>query len=200
MKQYKQTTLYTSGVACLMMVLNHFKPKKFELSRENEFRIWQRTATLPTRGGCVFAMALIAAENEIPCYVVVGDPEYKFPFYRFDRLRKSEVEDANYTTQIFRKELEEKGVKIEVRDFELKEIKKLLGKGKKIITRLNYGFLAGKKRPRINYYLLDSYKDKKFLVYDSFEGKRYIEEETFKEAFDGVVTKCKRDHRMIVFG
>jgi hypothetical protein len=200
MKEYKQTTLYTSGIACLLMVLNHFKPKEFELSRENEFKLWQRTATLPTRGACVFAMALVAAEQEIPCNVVVGDPEYKFPFYRFDRLRKSEVEDANFITQIFRKHAEDKGVKTEVRDFDLKEIKKILGKGKKVVTRLNYGFLAGKRRPRINYYLLDSYKDKKFLVYDPFEGKRFIEEETLKEAFEGVVTKCKRDHRMVVFG
>lgn len=199
MKEYKQTTLYTSGVACLLMVLNHFKPNEFKLTQDNEFLLWQRTATLPTRGACVFAMAVIAAEQETPCYVVVGNPEYKFPFYRFDRLRKSEVEDANFTTQIFRKQAEQKGIKIEVRDFDLKEVKKLLSEKKKIVIRLNYGFLAG-KRPRVNYYLLDDYKDKKFLVYDPFEGKRFIEEETLKEAFEGVVTKCKRDHRMVVFG
>lgn len=200
MKEYKQTTLYTSGAACFLMVLNHFKPKQFELTRENEFMLWQRTATLPTRGSCVFAIAAFAAEQNIPCYVVVGDPEYKFPFYRFDRLRKSEVEDANFTTQIFRKQAEQRGVKIEVRDFDLEEVKALLAKGKKIIIRLNYGFLTG-KRPRVNYYLLDSYNKKNgFLVYDPFEGKRLIEEEKIKEAFEGVVTKCKRDHRMVVFG
>ena len=200
MKEYKQTTLYTSGVACLLMVLNHFRPKEFELTRENEFKLWQSTATLPTRGACVFAMAVIAAEHNIPCYVIVGDPEYKFPFYRFYRLRKSEVEEANFTTQIYRKQAEKKGISIDIRDFELEEIKKLLLKGKKIITRLNYGFLAGEKKPRINYYLLDSYKEKRFLVYDPFKGKRLIEEKNIKQAFEGVVTKCKRDHRMIVFG
>ena len=199
MKEYKQTTLYTSGAACLLMMLNHFKPKEFELNRENEFMLWQRTATLPTRGSCVFAMVVVASEQNIPCYVVVGDPEYKFPFYRFDRLRKSEVEDANFITQIYRKQAEQKGIKIEVRDFDLEEVKKLLVKEKKIIIRLNYGFLAG-KRPRVNYYLLDNYNQKGFLVYDPFEGKRFIEEEKIKEAFEGVVTKCKRDHRMVVFG
>ncbi len=202
MKEYKQTTLYTSGVACLLMVLNHFNPRKFELNTEHEFRLWQSTATLPTRGASVFAMAIVASENNIPCRVVVGNARYTFPLYRFYRLSKAEIRDADYTTQIFRSDAEKKGVKIEVRDFRLDEVKKLLEKEKKIVLRLNYGFLSG-THPRINYYLLDGYrngKKKEFVVYDPFNGKRLIEEKIIQEAFDGVATKCKRDHRMVVFG
>ncbi|MBT7903170.1 hypothetical protein HN587_04875 [Candidatus Woesearchaeota archaeon] len=202
MKPYKQTTRYTSASSALLMVLNHFD-SKFELSRDNEFWIWQRSATLPTRGSSIYALGTLAAKKGISVSIIVEEPEYKFPGYRFKAYKKKEIDVANFRSELFYKQATKENIKIEERDFELTEVKDLLCQGKLLMVRLIVGILRQSKLNRRNphYVLITNYdSDKKeFKIIDTRKGKLKISEELMIEAFETVHT-CKRDNRMIIFG
>ncbi len=200
MRLYKQTTKYTCAAASLAMIINHFK-EDFLLNIDSEFDIWHKTATLPTKGSSIYALALYAHRQGVPLKVVVGEHEYKFPGYKFKAYKKKEIEIANFSSQRFYNKAKEEGVDIEERDIRLAEVKRLLEQGKVLMLRLIVGIVRGTKENRRNPHYLPvySYREGKFMVMDPRKGPLEIDESTMKEAFDKVAD-VRRDHRMIVFG
>ncbi len=198
MRYYKQTTEFTSASAALMMIVKRFKPD-FALSKEHEYEFWQRSVALPTRGSSIYGLALIAHSFGIPVKIVVGDPNYKFPMYRFRSYKLVDVEEATFGSGLMLKKAQAQGIKIEARDFDLKEVKKLLQNGKLLLLRLNAGLLRN-KRAVSNYLPVFDYSDEKFLLYDPASGKKLLRWDRMQEAFDAVKTRLRRDHRMLVFG
>jgi hypothetical protein len=200
MQLYKQTTRYTCAAASLAMIINHFKPD-FKLNIENEFDIWHKTATLPTRGSSIYAIAIYAHEKGVPLKVLVGEHEYKFPGYKFKAYKKKEIEIANFSSELFFKRAVELGVSVEEREFTLEAVKDSLKKGKILLLRLIIGIVRGSKENKRNSHYLPVYgfKDDKFLVMDPRNGPLEVKEDVMKEAFEKV-SEVKRDHRMIVFG
>ncbi|HLD89084.1 MAG TPA: peptidase C39 family protein [Candidatus Nanoarchaeia archaeon] len=199
MQSYKQTTAYTLGPASLLIVLNHFDPT-FKLTRENEFRIWHKTVVLPTRWCSIFALAKIAHERGIVVNVVVGNPEYKFPGYKFKRFTKEDVEEATFSAKILYSDAKKSGVDIEIRNFDLREVKNLLLKNKIVMLRIDTGLMR-KQKHDVSYVLVSGYKNHQYEFYETHEGKKILmKEDELKTYFDSVTEKCKRDSRMIVFG
>ncbi len=200
MQFYKQTTKYTCAAASLAMIINHFK-QDFKPSIEKEFEIWHRTATLPTRGSSIYALAIYAHEFGVPLKVVVGEHEYKFPGYKFKAYKKKEIEVANFSSELFYKKAQQLGIDIEEKEFDINEVKKQIKAGKVLLLRLIIGIVRGSKENKRNphYVPVYGYKDGKFLVMDPRLGPTELDEPVFDEAFDKV-GEIKRDHRMIVFG
>jgi ABC-type bacteriocin/lantibiotic exporter with double-glycine peptidase domain len=200
MQPYKQTTKYTCAPASLAMIINHFK-QDFLLNIENEFDIWQKSATLPTKGSSLYALAIYAHQQGIPLSMVVGEHEYKFPGYKFKAYKKKEIEIANFSSQLFYKKAKELDIDIEERRFTLDEVKKRLREGKVLLLRLIIGVIRDSKDNKRNPHYLPvyGYKDDKFLIMDPKKGPLEVDEQIVKEAFDKV-EEVKRDHRMIVFG
>ncbi|MBS3119292.1 peptidase C39 family protein [Candidatus Woesearchaeota archaeon] len=199
MKAYVQTTEYTSGAACLLMVLNHFDAK-VKFSRDKEFELWQRIAMLPSRSGNVYAMGRITHAAKIPTTVVVGEKDYRFPLYRFYKMKLKEVKDTNFMSQKFYREAVEAGVDIEIRAFDIEEVKRLLQDGKVIIIRLNSSVLINERKPFANFFVLYGFADRSFDMMDPFHGERKVEESMLSQMFETVRTKCKRDNRMVILG
>lgn len=199
MQHYKQTTYHTSGPSSLLMVLNHFNPK-VKLDRKNEFKIWLESAVLPTRASSIYALATIAHKNNIKTKVVVGNLKYKFPNYRFRGYKLEEVKEASLVSRLYYNRAIKSGVDIEEHDFTLEDVKKLLKEGKFVILRLDAGFIGGVHEHEVKYILLASYKNKRFEIMDPGSSRIIVPESEVREAFDSVITKRKRDHRMIVFG
>ncbi|MFC1753538.1 peptidase C39 family protein [Thermoproteota archaeon] len=200
MKHYKQTTIYTCAAASLMSVLNHFRPD-FEMSRENEFRIWESSAVLPTRGSSLYALALFAKQDDIPVKIVVEQAEYKFPGYRFKSYKKKEIEVANFHSESYYKRAKSAGIDIEERNFDITEVKSLLKRKKIILLRIIIGLIRGTKVNKRNPHYIPVYKyeDGFFYLIDPRRGNIKIQEDLLQEAFDAV-HNCRRDNRMIVFG
>lgn len=200
MKLYKQTTVYTCAAASLSMIINHFKPD-FEMSMENEFDIWHKSAALPTKGSSIYALASYANKKGVSVTVLVGEKDYKFPGYKFKAYKKKEIEIAAQSTQFYYEKAEGSGITIEERDFKLEEVKNLLAQGKVLLLRLIIGIVRDTKENKRNPHYLPVYgfEDGKFLIMDPRKGKLAVDESIVQEAFDKVVD-VKRDHRMIVFG
>jgi hypothetical protein len=197
MEIYKQTTKYTGAASSLLMVLNYFK--KLELNKENEYKIWQNSALLPTRVSSIFALAVIAENMGVKTKVVVGTTRFDYPNYRFKKYRLKDIEQARYTSTIYLKKAKDKKIPIEEREFDIEEVKQRLKEGKVLLLRLNVGVLR-KKKVTCNYVVVYGYSNEKFLLVDSKKGKMLVPEEEMKEALETVKTKGKRDKRMIIFG
>lgn len=196
---YKQTTDYTGAPSALLMIVKQFNPS-FQLSKENEFRFWQQSCSLPTRSSSLYALAAIAKRNNINVKVIVGDIDYKFPNYRFLGYKLDEIEEANFMSEMFLQEATNLGVHIEEREFDIEEVKKYLNNNKIVLLRLNAGLLRG-KRSTANYLPVFSYKNSKFQIIDPKDGiKKELNDEKMKECLETVKTKCHRDLRMAVFG
>jgi len=199
MQAYQRTTPFTTAASSLMAVINHFNPE-FKLSRENEFLIWRSTATLPIRASSIFGMAIFAKKQGLEPSIVLEDKDYDYPDYRFKGYKKKEVEAAKFSSQMYYKESKELGIAIEERDFEFKEVRELVKKGKILILRINEGALREKKSTS-KYIVVFGYdaKKKEFSVMDAKQGIVKVKDELLKEAFETLATKKKRGHEMIVF-
>jgi hypothetical protein len=199
MQPYKQTTRYTCAAASLAMIINHFKPA-FALNRENEFGIWHRTAALPTKGACIYALAIYAHEQGLSPKVIVGNHNYKFPGYRFKAYKKKEIDVARISSKMFYNKAKALGIPVEEKEFTLDHVKRLLGKGNILLLRLVIGIIRGSKdnRRSSHYLAITGYYNRKFTIIDPRKGIINVTEDIVKEAFDKVA-EVKRDHRMIIF-
>ncbi|NQU79641.1 peptidase C39 family protein [Candidatus Woesearchaeota archaeon] len=200
MQPYRQTTRYTCAAASLAMIINHFK-KDFKLNAENEFDIWHKTATLPTRGSSIYALAIYAHQHNIPLKVIVGEHEYKFPDYKFKSYKKKEIEIANFSSQLFYSQTKELNLDIDERDFTIDDVKSALQQGKIVMLRLITGIIRGSKNNKRNphYLPIYGYKEGIFNIMDPRRGDTIVSEHIVQEAFNKV-KDVKRDHRMIIFG
>lgn len=197
MQPYKQTTEFTGAAASLLMVINHFKPS-FGLNQENEFKIWLKTVNLPTRASSIFGIASFAHEQGLKIEVYAEKLAYDYPDYRFKGYKKEEISSARISSEIHRKEFEKQNIKVHAGEFSLENVKQLLKQNKIIMLRLDAGIFRDVK-PSSSYVVFTEFA-KKYTIYDPYSGKIEVEEEKVIESFNDLVTKRKRDHRMIVFG
>ena len=199
MEHYKQTTDSTSAAASLMLIINHFN-NKFPINKENEFKIWQKTAALPAKGSSIFALALLAKKNGLRVKAIVGDKEYRFSNHRLKKYTKKEIYEAKFTSNLFYEEAIKEGVDIEEREFDFNEVKEMIKQKKVIMLRVNSGDLFN-TYDITQYLLIHGYGNNIFLYNDTINGKTtQLKEYLLKQAFENVKRKCRRDYRMIVFG
>lgn len=202
MQTYKKSTKFTNVASSLMLALNHLD-SSIELNRENEFKLWQKTVLLPTRGSCIFLLALLAHQSNIRTKVIVENTEYRFP--QSSKIKnlffsKKEIYDAKFSSELNLKEAKSKGLDVEIRDFELNEVIEYLKQNKLVLLRVNISPLI-KSKSIPDYILLYGFGNDKFLWANTFEGETTrIPKEKLKECFTTLKTKCKRDNKMIIFG
>lgn len=182
-----------------MAVINHFNPE-FKLSRDNEFIIWQSTANLPVRASSIYGLAIFAKEQGLKPSVVLGEKEYDYPDYRFKGYTKKEIDEAKFSSKLYSKKARELGIKVEEREFDFKEVKGLVKKGKVLMLRLNEGALR-ETGSTSKYVVVHDYNNakKEFSLMDPKQGLVTASEDLLREAFETLESKKKRDHRMIVF-
>ena len=199
MEFYRQTSQYTGAASSFLMAMHQLKPESFPLDREQEFRLWMRTANLPTRSSSIYGLALVAKEEGVPVKLVVGEKEYDYPDYRFKRYRKVEVDEAKYSSKLYAKRARANNIRIEEREFELAEVRELLKEGKLIILRVNAGIFR-ERSATSKYVVVEGFEKGQYIVMDPEQGEMRVDDNVMQEAFDTLVTKKKRDHRMIVLG
>ena len=198
MEYYKQSTSFTSAAAGLMSVINHFDPN-YSLTKENEFKIWSHSATLPTKGCSIYGLASYA-HPFVDVSLFVEKPEYKFPGYRFKSYKKKEIDIATFHSELKRKQAVDLFIKIAEKDFSFDDIVSLLSEGKVLMVRLIIGILRDSKNNRRNPHYVPVFKHENgfFHVIDSNRGIKKISSELLRKAFEAV-HECHRDNRMMVF-
>ena len=199
MQPYIQTTEYTTAACSLMSIINHYNPG-FKLDRDNEFIIWRNTANLPVRASSIYGLAIFAKKQGLSPSIVLGEKEYDYPDYRFKGYTKKDIDEAKYSSKIYHKEARQLSIPIEEHEFEFREVRELVKKGKVLMLRINEGALreTGSTSKFVVVYGYDSEK-KEFSVADPKQGLVKVSDELLKDAFETLETKKKRDHRMIVF-
>ncbi len=197
MEFYRQTSQYTGAAAALLMAMHAKKPDQYALDREQEFSIWTQSANLPTRSSSIYALALIARQAGIATHVVVGEKEYDYPDYRFKRYKKIEIDEAKYTSKLYAKRAREEGIPLEEREFTLTEVKQHLDNGAMVLLRVNAGIFRERKATS-KYVLVRAHEEGEYVIMDPDQGEMRIPDEEMQEAFDTLVTKKKRDHRMVI--
>lgn len=195
---YTRTTPFTTAAASLLSILHYFNPK-IELSKENEFKIWHNSANLPTRSCSIYGLANYAQKCGLKTKIVVEKKEYNFPDYRFYRYKKEDIEHAAYSSNLHRKEVEESGMTIEIKEILLEDVKKELANNKIILLRINAKPIRNTKRNTTKYIVVHGYEENYFHIIDPAQGGLSVPEEVMKESFYSLETKKYRDHRMIVF-
>ena len=198
MQFYKQTTNYTCAPTSLLMILNHFRPL-YRLSRKNEFEIWKSSVILPIRAASIYGLAIYAYEHGVKPKVWAQKLDFDFPDYRFKGYTKDDIEDAKYMSETYLKNLKKLNIPVDERNFSVTDIKKLIDNGKILMVRLDAGVFRDTGRTS-NYVVVYGFKNDYFIIYDPLQGKIHISEEKFKESFNDLVERRKRDHKMIIFG
>jgi predicted double-glycine peptidase len=195
MEPYIQTTSFTTAASSLLTLLHHFNTE-IKLTRENEFNIWRRTVNLPTRASSIYGLAIIIKQNGLEPIVVVENKKYDFPDYRFHRYKKVEIEQAEFSSDLFYKKAKEKKIKIEKRPFLLEEVKEILN-NHFVLLRINASPIRNKKNTS-QYILIIKYKNDYFQIIDPAVGALSIPYKILESAFNTLETKKFRNHRMIL--
>jgi hypothetical protein len=194
MKFYNQTTEYTCAASSLLIILNHFK--NWDLKKENEFKIWMKTAILPVRASSIYGMAVLAKKQGLNPSIVLGEKEYDYPDYRFKRYTKKDIDEAKFTSKLHSKEARELNIPIEEKTFSINEVKNLLNQNKILLLRVNAGVLRDSKSTS-KYVVV--FNDKGYKIIDPKRGFMDIDLKTLENAMTTLETKKKRDQRMIIF-
>lgn len=192
---YFQTTPFTTAASSLLTILHYFN--KAEATQQQEFKIWQKTVTLPTRGSSIYALAQYAAQKGLQPKLVVEDKQYKFPDYRFYRYTKQDIDHATLSATLHLKTAEQH-VEIEERPITFEEIKEK-AKDHFIILRVNAKPLRNSKRNTSNYIVVHNYQNKQFSLIDPATAAFTVPEQLLEEALISLKTKKYRDNRMILF-
>ncbi len=196
---YLQTTPFTTAASSLLTILHHLKPE-FELTKENEFDIWQKTVTLPTRGSSIFGLANYAKEQGLKVKVVLENKLYDFPDYRFYGYKKSDIELAAFSSQLHLQRTIKNQIIIEEKKIKLENIEQELKQKNILLLRINAKPIRqDQKRNSSNYIVVVSFIDNYFQIIDPALGARSIAKEIMLDAFQSLETKKHQDHRMIIF-
>ena len=90
----------------------------------------------------------------------------------------------------------EKGIKIHAGEISIGMVKSFLKEGKFVILGLDTKAMYGSGRS-VYHPLLTAYENNEFTVID-LHGERKVHEKKLNTAFDNIVKKRKRDHKMLI--
>lgn len=198
MDSYAKTTEFTSAASSLMIVVNHFNPD-FELSKENEFRIWLSSVNLPTRASSIYGLANFAKKQGLNPHIIYESEGYEYPDYRFKGYKKVEIEQAEFSHSLHKREAKSLGIKIERKKIDGDLIETLVGEGKVLLVRMNVGVFRDSASIS-NYVVVNRKKEGLFEIIDPKMGPVKATKEQIQEALDTLSSKKKRHSKMIVFG
>ncbi len=192
---YLKTTPYTTAATSLMNVFNK-KIEGYKATQQEEFSIWQRSVALPTRASSIFGLALIAKEKGLNPTIYAEGDEFDFPDYRFHRYKKSDIEFAQISSDLYKQECLKKKIPINIEDISFEKIKELL-KTNYLIVRINTKFIRDLKRNNSNYLLFEKYENNVFRIIDPKQGELDVDEKTALQSYISLETKKHRLHKVL---
>jgi len=198
MQPYFQTTPFTTAASSLLALMHHLNPE-IELTKDNEFAIWQSSINLPTRASSFFGLANYARQKNFNISLVVEKTDYSFPDYRFYRYTKEDIEHAAFSHNNHFVKTKELGIPLVEKEITLQDVKEELQKDNLLLIRINAKHLRSLKRNTSNYIILTGFTAGYYHLLDPIIGGLSIPESTMQEAFSSLEEKKYRDHRMIVF-
>lgn len=144
---YEQTTDFTCGAACLMMVLARHDPR-IMLDPVLEVRLWREATTIYMMsgpGGCEpFGLAVSAHERGLKASIMVSVEDMLF----LQSVRSEEKRKVMQLAQTdFRQRTEAYGIPVEYRGFTLHDILSALRRGAAVIVLVSGYHMFGKKVP-----------------------------------------------------
>lgn len=144
---YEQTTDFTCGAACLMMVLAHDMPQT-RLDPVLEIRLWRDATTIYMMsgpGGCEpFGLAVAGYERGLAASIIVSTKDTLF----LQSVRSAEKRKVMQLAQTdFRQRAEAYGIPVEYRSFTLFDILCALRRGASAIVLVSGYHMFGKKVP-----------------------------------------------------
>ncbi|MBC2884024.1 peptidase C39 family protein [Ochrobactrum sp. CM-21-5] len=144
---YEQTTDFTCGAACLMMVLARHSPET-KLDPVLEVRLWRDATTIYMMsgpGGCEpFGLAVAAHERGLKASIIVSIEDTLF----LQSVRSEEKRKVMQLAQTdFRQRAEAYGIPVEYRGFALFDILEALRRGAAVIVLISGYVMFGKKVP-----------------------------------------------------
>jgi hypothetical protein len=133
---YRQTTEYTCGPACVMVVLKFFN-KDIEFSRRSEFDIWRECNMIGALGADVFSLSLPLIKRGLKVKILTERKE-TIPTKRIKRKWGEERgRIAKYAMQLSYEKVRSAGMKIVFRSPKLDDVKEALGEGSLPIVLVN---------------------------------------------------------------
>ncbi|MDP3989996.1 MAG: peptidase C39 family protein [archaeon] len=198
MTPYIRTTDFTTAVASLLSAMKMLNPS-IEYSREKEFEIWHKTAVLPTRASSIYGLALYAKQEGFSPRIVVENKEYTFPDYRFYKYTKTDIEHAEFSSNILLQKALNNGITIDEKEIQFEDIIKELKNHKILLLRINAKPIRHSKRNSTKFIVVHGFDGKYFQIVDPALGGLSIPKEVMKESFESLETKKHKDHRMIIF-
>lgn len=144
---YEQTADFTCGAACLMMALAANK-REVTLDPVTEISLWRQATTvfmLSGPGGCEpFGLAVTAREHGLKARIVCSQEGPLF----LDTVRDPEKRRVMQLAQTdFRRRAEQFGLPVEIRDFDMNELRGELAKGNFAIVLMSSYMMFHKKIP-----------------------------------------------------
>lgn len=144
---YEQTTDFTCGAACLMMVLARHD-REIKLDPVLEVRLWREATTIfmmSGPGGCEpFGLAVSAHERGLLASIIVSVEDMLF----MQSVRSEEKRKVMQLAQTdFRQRAETYGIAVDYRGFTLFDILLALARGASVIVLVSGYFMFGKKVP-----------------------------------------------------
>lgn len=199
LESYKQTTNYTGAASALLSILHHFDAS-YEMNEEHELDIWLESIIPPTKASSIFGLALVAKKHNLQPKIIMEDPTFTYPDYRFKRYTKKQIELASKIADRYKEKCEEQGILIIERDFDVNYVDSLLQNGKILLLRVNAGRLRGTKSTSkyIVVYKKSIEKDKYFII-DPRRRRKKVTRDMLEESLVELKTKKKREKCMIVF-
>jgi ribosomal-protein-alanine acetyltransferase len=144
---YEQTADFTCGAACLMMALAANR-HEITLDPVTEISLWRQATTvfmLSGPGGCEpFGLAVTAREHGLKARIVCSQEGPLF----LDTVRDPEKRRVMQLAQTdFRRRAERFGLPVEIRDFDMNELRGELAKGNFAIVLMSSYMMFHKKIP-----------------------------------------------------
>ncbi len=167
---YEQTTDFTCGAACLMMVLARHNPET-KLDPVLEVRLWRDATTIYMMsgpGGCEpFGLAVAAYEWGLGASIIVSTENMLF----LQSVRSEEKRKVMQLAQTdFRRRVEAYAIPVEYRGFTLQDILVALRRGAAAIVLVSGYHMFGKKVP--HWVLVHGEDGRHVLIHDP-----WVEEE-----------------------
>ncbi|NHV96945.1 MAG: hypothetical protein HA494_04060 [Thaumarchaeota archaeon] len=133
---YRQTTEYTCGPACVMMVLKFFN-KDIEFSKRSEFDIWRECNMIGALGADVFSLSLPLIKRGLKVKILTERKE-TIPIRRIvQKWGEERGRIAKYVMQLSYEKVRSAGMKIVFRSPKVDDVREALAEGTLPIVLVN---------------------------------------------------------------
>ncbi|MEM3427229.1 MAG: peptidase C39 family protein [Nitrososphaerales archaeon] len=193
---YRQSTEFTCGPACVMMVLKLFG-KEIEMNKRQEFEIWRECNMIGSLGSDAFGLSIPLLKRGIGVKIVTERKE-TIPIKRIvRRWGENRGQIAKYAMALSYDKSKNLGAKILFRKPKVADIKEALNAGAAPIVLVNMYDLHRYNVP--HWIVVSGYEEDWFYVNDPYRrrGQTRIKEEVLNHSIESLATKIRASRSML---